>query len=164
MASLPSFQQTSTLVTLYTTWEAIINGLIANCNEITIRLIAADQEHGVHESASALQQCNQDINRIYSLASTEELNNIFMHVPFEGDVLGMSGDGVLQFVQYYVNLLLVLAHQKLEMWDEVIANVSWALQIAADNGHNFPVPWDYILFLRMIREDPRLPITRWGAA
>lgn len=164
MASLPSFQQTSTLVPLHTTWEAIINDLIANCNGIRSRLIAAEQLGAVYESASALLQCNQDINRIHSLASPEELNSIFMHLRFEGFVLGVRGDGVVQFAQYYVNLLLVLAYQKLEMWDEVIEKVSWALQIAADNRQHVPVDWEYTIFLRMIREDPTLPLTRWGAA
>ena len=164
MASLPSFQQTSTPVSFPTTWEAIIIDLNVRCNEAYSRLQAAEQLDGVYTSALALIKCNQDIHDIHGLLSPEQLYTIVMPVRSHGLLLAMRGEGVLLFHMYYLNLWLVLAYQKLQMWDSAIQRVSWALEIAEDNGQHFFIPLDHRVFLRRIREDPRLPITSYTAA
>ena len=164
MASLPPFPQTSTPVSFPITWEAIIEGLNVRCNEVFSRLKVAEGLDGVFMSALALLHCNQEIRDIYGLLSPEQLDTIVVHMRVDGFVRGMRGEGILQLQLYYINQWLVLAFQRLEMWDSVIERVSWALELAEDNGQHFFVPWEARVFLRRIRENPRLSITSYAAA
>ena len=164
MASLPSFQQTSTPVSFPTTWEAIIKNLNVRCNEAFSCLKAAEQLDAVYTSALALKKCVQDIRDIHGLLSPEQLNTMVMHVRSHGLVLAMRGEGVLLFQMYYLNQWLVLAYQRLQMWDSVLERVSWALEIAEDNGQHSFVPLNHKVFLRRIKENPILPITSYTAA
>ena len=115
-------------------------------------------------SALALLKCNQDIHDIHGLLSPEQLGTIVMYMRVDGLIRGMRGEGILQLQLYYINQWLVLAFQRLEMWDHVIQRVSWALELAEDNGQHFFVPWEVRVFLRRIRENPRLPITSYATA
>ena len=164
MASPQSFQQTSTPVSFPTTWEATIEGLNVRCNEGYSRLKAAEGLHEVFMSTLALIKCNQDIHDIHGVLSPEQLGTIVMHMRFDGLIQGMRGEGILQLQLYYVNQWLVLAFQRLKMWDHVIQRVSWALELAEDNGQHCFVPWEARVFLRRIRENPRLPITSYATA
>ena len=164
MASLPHPQQTSTPLSFPTTWEAIIQGLNLRCNEAYSRLKAAKDFDEVYRSASALQQCNHEIRDIHALLLPEQLDTIFMYMRVDGHVQGMRGEGILLYQLYLINHWLIYPFQILQMWDDVIQRVSWALEIAEDNGQHFSVPLQARMFLRRIREDPRLPITSYAAA
>ena len=164
MASLPHFQQTSTPHSFPATWEAIIQGLNLRCNEAYSGLKAAENLDEVYRSASALLRCNHEICGIHALLLPEQLDRIFMYMHVDGHVQGMRGEGILLRQLYLINQWLILAFQRLEMWDYVIQRVSWALEIAEDNGQHFSVPWEARMFLRRIRENPRLPITSYAAA
>ena len=164
MASLPPFQQTTTPISFPHTWEAVVEGLHVRCSEAYSRLEAAEGLDEIFRSASALQKCNDEIRDIHGLLLPEQLDNIFMYMRIGGIVQGMRGEGVLLLILYYIHQWLILAFQKLEMWDFVIERVSWALEIAEDNGRHFFVPLEARVFLRRIGENPRLPITGYAAA
>ena len=164
MASLPPFQQTSTPVSFPITWETIIQRLNLRCNEAYSGLKAEEPLDAVFRSALSLQQCNQEILDIHAMLLPEQLDAMVVHMPVAGFEQGMGGEGVLLLQLYYVNQWLALAFQRLQMWDFVVARMSWALEIAEDNGQHFCVPWEVRAFLRRIRDNPRLPITGYAAA
>ena len=164
MVSLPPFQQTSTPVSFPITRETIIQRLSLRCNEAYSGLKEEEPLDAVVRSILSLQQCNQEILDIHAMLSPEQLNAMVMHMPVDGFEQGMRGEGFILLQLYCINQWLALAFQRLQMWDFVIERVSWALEIAEDNGQHFSVPWEVRAFLRRIRENPRLPITRYTTA
>ena len=58
----------------------------------------------------------RDIHNIHTPLSPEQLNNMRA----DGIIRGMRGKGISQPQMYYINLWLVLAYQRLAVWDLVV--------------------------------------------
>lgn len=162
MASLSPFPQTSTPVSFSTTWEAIIEALNARSIQEFARLkaaVAAKNPHEVVWSAQALQDIDREILTTHNLITPQQLTSISMGVLIRpGVAQGMSGEGAIFYISYMVDQHLVIAFQKLLMWDRVSDTVSKALNLADDNGGQFFVSWEHREELRRVKENPMVLI------
>ena len=71
----------------------------------------------------------RDIHNIHTLLSPEQLNNMRA----DGLIRGMRGEGIPQPQMYYINLWLVLAYQRLAVWDLVVDRAWLVLETAETN-------------------------------